>query len=262
VRHFVQDDAHIFCREDQVADEVERCMAFAHDIYAMFDFPVHVELSTRPDPDKRLGDDAFWDKTEGMLREALEAGGHEYRIAEGEGAFYAPKIDLHMTDSLGRSWQLGTVQLDYNMPERFGLVYSGADNTEHMPVMIHRALFGSFERFIGILLEHTAGELPFWLAPVQVSVLPIADDQNDYARDVARQLRDAGLRADVDDRTESVGKKIRSAELQKIPYMLVVGKREAESGEVALRRHREGDLGSMPVADVVERLVAATLDRG
>jgi threonyl-tRNA synthetase len=262
VRHFVQDDAHIFCREDQVADEVERCMAFAHDIYAMFDFPVHVELSTRPDPDKRLGDDAFWDKTEGMLRDALEAGGHEYRIAEGEGAFYAPKIDLHMTDSLGRSWQLGTVQLDYNMPERFGLVYSGADNTEHMPVMIHRALFGSFERFIGILLEHTAGELPFWLAPVQVSVLPIADDQNDYARDVARQLRDAGLRADVDDRTESVGKKIRSAELQKIPYMLVVGKREAESGEVALRRHREGDLGSMPVADVVERLVAATLDRG
>src|SRR3954454_17329802 len=261
VRHFAQDDAHVFCREDQVQEEVERCMAFAHDVYAMFDFPVHVELSTRPAPEKRLGDDAFWDKTEGMLREALEAGGHEYTIADGEGAFYAPKIDLHMTDSLGRSWQLGTVQLDYNMPERFGLVYTGADNAEHMPVMIHRALFGSFERFIGILLEHTAGELPFWLAPVQASVLPIADDQNDYAREVADQLSAAGLRADVDGRTESIGKKIRAAELQKTPYMLVVGKREAESGEVAVRKHREGDIGSMSVNGAVERLTAASLDR-
>jgi threonyl-tRNA synthetase len=261
VRHFAQDDAHIFCREDQVAEEVARCMAFAHDVYAMFGFPVHVELSTRPDPDTRLGDDAFWDKTEGMLRDALESGGHEYTIAEGEGAFYAPKIDLHTTDSLGRSWQLGTIQLDYNMPERFGLVYTGADNAEHMPVMIHRALFGSFERFIGILLEHTAGELPFWLAPVQVAVLPIADDQIEYARSVAEQLRKAGLRVEVDERTESVGKKIRAAELQKIPYMAVVGKREAESGELALRRHREGDIGAMSVNDAVERLTAASLDR-
>jgi threonyl-tRNA synthetase len=261
VRHFIQDDAHIFCREDQVAEEVEACMAFAHDVYELFGFPVHVELSTRPDPDKRLGDDAFWDKTEGMLEEALRAGGHEYTIAEGEGAFYAPKIDLHMTDSLGRSWQLGTVQLDYNMPERFGLTYAGADNTEHMPVMIHRALFGSFERFIGILLEHTAGELPFWLTPVQASVLPIADDQLHYAREVAGQLTAAGLRADVDDRTESIGKKIRDAELQKTPYMLVVGKREAENGEVSLRRHKEGDLGSLPINSVVERLTAASLDR-
>jgi threonyl-tRNA synthetase len=261
VRHFIQDDAHIFCREDQVAEEVEACMSFAHDVYRMFDFPVHVELSTRPDPDKRLGDDAFWDKTEAMLREALESGGHEYTVAEGEGAFYAPKIDLHMTDSLGRSWQLGTVQLDYNMPERFGLTYNGADNAEHMPVMIHRALFGSFERFIGILLEHTAGELPFWLTPVQASVLPIADDQNEYAREVADQLRAAGLRVEVDERAESIKKKIRNAELQKIPYMLVVGKREAESGQAGLRRHREGDLGSMPVKDVVERLSAATVER-
>jgi threonyl-tRNA synthetase len=261
VRHFCQDDAHVFCREDQVSAEVQACMDFGFDIYRMFDFPVHIELSTRPEPDKRLGDDAFWDKTEGMLRDALDAGGYEYKIAEGEGAFYAPKIDLHMTDSLGRSWQLGTVQLDYNMPERFGLVYQGEDNAEHMPVMIHRALFGSFERFIGILLEHTAGELPFWLAPVQASVLPIADDQNDYARDVAGKLSAAGLRADVDGRTESIGKKIRAAELQKVPYMLVVGKREAESGEVSLRKHREGDIGSMSVNDAVERLVAATLDR-
>jgi threonyl-tRNA synthetase len=261
VRHFAQDDAHIFCREDQVQDEVAACMAFAFDVYNMFGFPVHIELSTRPDPDKRLGDDAFWDKTEGMLSGALDHLGYDYKIAEGEGAFYAPKIDLHMTDSLGRSWQLGTVQLDYNMPERFGLVYQGEDNAEHMPVMIHRALFGSFERFIGILLEHTAGELPFWLAPVQTSVLPIADDQNDYAREVAAKLRAAGLRADVDERTESIGKKIRAAELQKIPYMLVVGKREAENGEVSLRKHREGDIGSMSVNDAVQRLSAATLDR-
>jgi threonyl-tRNA synthetase len=253
VRHFIQDDAHIFCREDQVAEEVARCMAFARDVYALFGFPVHVELSTRPEPDKRLGDDAFWDKTEGMLQEALEAGGHEYTIAEGEGAFYAPKIDLHMTDSLGRSWQLGTIQLDYNMPERFGLTYNGADNAEHMPVMIHRALFGSFERFIGILLEHTAGELPFWLAPVQAAVLPIADRHNDYARQVADELREAGLRSEVDDRTESIGKKIRAAELQKIPYMLVVGDREAETAEVGVRRHREGDIGSMSVAAFAER---------
>jgi threonyl-tRNA synthetase len=234
-------------------------LAFGFDVYRLFDLPVRIELATRPDPEKRLGDDAFWDKTEGMLREALDSGDYEYTIAEGEGAFYAPKIDLHTTDSLGRSWQLGTVQLDYNMPQRFGLTYNGADNAEHMPVMIHRALFGSFERFIGMLLEHTAGELPFWLAPVQAVVLPIADDQIPYAREVAQQLGGAGLRVEVDERTESIGKKIRNAELQKIPYMLVVGKREAESGEVALRQHREGDIGSMSANDAVERLSAASL---
>jgi threonyl-tRNA synthetase len=261
VRHFIQDDAHVFCREDQVQEEVAACMAFAFDVYNLFGFPVHIELSTRPDPDNRLGDDTFWDKTEGMLREALDTGGHEYTIAEGEGAFYAPKIDLHMTDSLGRSWQLGTVQLDYNLPERFGLTYAGEDNAEHQPVMIHRALFGSFERFIGILLEHTAGELPFWLAPVQASVLPISDRHIEYARTVAARLAEADIRAEVDERTESIGKKIRAAELQKVPYMLVVGDREAETGEVALRKHREGDIGSISVTDLVERLSGASLDR-
>lgn len=254
VRHFCQDDAHIFCREDQVQDEVAACMSFAYDIYNMFGFPVHIELSTRPEPDKRLGDDAFWDKTEGMLRDALESLGYEYTVAEGEGAFYAPKIDLHMTDSLGRSWQLGTVQLDYNLPERFGLTYAGEDNTEHMPVMIHRALFGSFERFIGILLEHTAGELPVWLAPVQATVLPISDRHLDYARKVADELRGSGLRIDVDDRTESIGKKIRNAELQKVPFMLVVGDREEEAGEVGVRRHREGDIGSMTLGAFAEHV--------
>lgn len=262
VRHFIQDDAHVFCREDQVQDEVAACMAFAFDVYKLFGFPVHIELSTRPEPDKRLGDDAFWDKTEGMLEEALKAGGFDYKIAAGEGAFYAPKIDLHMTDSLGRSWQLGTVQLDYNLPERFGLTYAGEDNAEHQPVMIHRALFGSFERFIGILLEHTAGELPFWLAPVQAAVLPISDRHADYAAQVGSELAAAGIRAEVDERTESIGKKIRTAELQKTPYMLVVGDREAESGEVGVRRHKEGDVGSMSVAAFTEQATAEITARG
>jgi threonyl-tRNA synthetase len=223
---------------------------------------VHIELSTRPDPDKRFGDDAFWDKTEGMLEEALRAGGYEYTIAEGEGAFYAPKIDLHMTDSLGRSWQIGTVQLDYNMPQRFGLSYTGADNAEHLPVMIHRALFGSFERFIGILLEHYAGELPVWLAPVQALVLPVADRHLDYAREVGEALNAAGVRAEVDERSESVGRKIRDAELRKVPYMLIVGDRELQDGTAALRRHREGDLGTVGIDDAVERLLSETSARG
>jgi threonyl-tRNA synthetase len=245
-----------------VAGEVAACLDFAFEIYRLFDFPVHVELSTRPAPEKRLGDDAFWDKTEGMLADALRSGGYEYRVAEGEGAFYAPKIDLHMTDSLGRTWQIGTVQLDYNMPQRFGLSYTGADNAEHLPVMIHRALFGSFERFIGILLEHYAGELPLWLAPVQAIALPVADRHAAYARDVVAALGEAGLRAEVDERTESVGRKIRDAELRKIPYMLVVGDREVEAGEVALRRHREGDLGTVTLAAAADRLVAEVADRG
>jgi threonyl-tRNA synthetase len=253
VRHFVQDDAHIFCTEDQIQDEVARCLEFGFEIYRMFDFPVHVELSTRPE--NRLGDDALWDRSEGALAEALRGQGLEYTVNEGDGAFYGPKIDLHMTDSLGRSWQIGTVQLDYNLPERFDLTYTGADNAEHRPVMIHRALFGSFERFIGILLEHYAGELPVWLAPVQATVLPVADRHLDYAREVEAALRAEGARVQVDDRTESVGRKIRDAELQKIPYMLVVGDREAEERAVSLRRHREGDLGTVALADVPARLV-------
>jgi threonyl-tRNA synthetase len=252
VRHFIQDDAHIFCTEDQIQDEVARCLKFAYDIYGMFDFPVHAELSTRPED--RLGDDALWDHAEGALAEALRENGIEYSIGEGEGVFYGPKIDLHMTDSLGRSWQLGTVQLDYNLPQRFELTYTGADNAEHQPVLIHRALFGSFERFIGILLEHTAGELPRWLAPVQAIALPIADRHNPAADDVVRALNEAGVRAEADDRTESVGRKIRDAELRKVPFMLVIGDREAEEGTVAVRRHGEGDEGSVALDELVERL--------
>src|SRR3954454_6638066 len=180
VRHFIQDDAHIFCTPEQIESEVLGCLDFGFDWYRQFGFDIKVELSTRPE--NRLGSDAFWDETEGILAKALERAGLEYVIGEGEGAFYAPKIDLHATDSLGRSWQLGTVQLDYNLPERFGLTYTGADNADHRPVMIHRALLGSFERFIGVLLEHTAGELPVWLAPVQAIALPIADRHNDAAQ--------------------------------------------------------------------------------
>jgi threonyl-tRNA synthetase len=252
VRHFAQDDAHIFCTEEQIQAEVAGCMEFAFATYAIFGLDVRLELSTRPE--QRIGDDALWDTSEAALRNALDSQGLSYEVNEGDGAFYGPKIDMHMTDSLGRSWQLGTVQLDYNMPGRFDLVYSGADNAEHRPVMIHRALMGSYERFIGILLEHLEGELPVWLAPVQAIVLPISDRHLEYAAAVAGRLVEAGLRAEVDSRGESVARKIRDAELRKIPYMLVVGDREQEANEVGVREHRHGDQGSVGVEAFIKRL--------
>src|SRR3954447_19757222 len=224
VRSITQDDAHVFCTEDQIEQEVVHCLEFGFFIYDQFGFTPRLELSTRPE--KRVGTDDMWDRAEAALKRALEDQGLEYDLNEGDGAFYGPKIDLHMTDAIGRSWQLGTVQLDYYMPERFQLAYTGADNAEHRPVMIHRALMGSFERFIGILIEHYAGEFPLWLTPVQAAVLPIADRHLEYARGVATELREAGLRVEVDDRSESVGRKIRDAELRKVPYMLVVGDEE------------------------------------
>jgi threonyl-tRNA synthetase len=259
VRHITQDDAHIFCTEEQIEEEVIRCLEFGFAIYDTFGFEPRLELSTRPD--KRIGAEEMWDRAEAALQRALEQRGLEYDLNEGDGAFYGPKIDLHMTDTIGRSWQLGTVQLDYVMPERFDLTYTGADNSDHRPVMIHRALMGSFERFIGILIEHYAGEFPLWLAPVQARVLPLADRHADYAREVAAALGEGGLRAELDDRTESVGRKIREAELRKVPYMLVVGDREAEQRGVSLRRHREGDLGTMPLEDAVGRLTAEAAER-
>src|SRR4051794_9589347 len=248
VRHITQDDAHIFCTDDQIEAEVRGCLDFGFFLYDIFGFEPRLELSTRPE--NRIGSDEMWDEAEGALAGALKNAGLEYEVQAGDGAFYGPKIDLHMTDSIGRSWQLGTVQLDYSMPERFGLEYTGADNEDHRPVMIHRALLGSFERFIGILIEHYAGEFPLWLSPVQAAVLPIADRHVEYAWKVAEELREVGLRAEVDERTESVGRKIRDAELHKAPYMLVVGDKEAEGGVVAVRRHREGDIGAMPVAEL------------
>src|SRR3954463_13812835 len=224
VRHITQDDAHIFATEDQIEDEVVRCLDFGFAIYDRFGFEPRLELSTRPE--KRIGSEEMWDRAEAALQRALDNHGLEYELNEGDGAFYGPKIDLHMTDAIGRSWQLGTVQLDYVMPERFELTYTGADNAEHRPVMIHRALMGSFERFIGMLVEHYAGEFPVWLAPVQAIVLPVSDRHLDYAAQVRSELSD--FRVEVDDRTESIGRKIRDAELRKIPYMLVVGDREVE----------------------------------
>jgi threonyl-tRNA synthetase len=251
-RNFAQDDAHVFCAEEQVQDELEACLDFAFDTYKIFGFDVRLELSTRPD--ERLGSDELWDTAEGHLIQVLDRKRLSYDVNPGDGSFYGPKIDLHMTDSLGRSWQIGTVQLDYNMPMRFGLVYTGADNTEHQPVMIHRALMGSYERFIAILIEHYGGELPVWLTPVQAIVLPIADRHLDYARTVREGLNSAGVRVELDERTESVGRKIRDGELRKIPYMLIVGDREQEGEQVDVREHRQGRLGSMPFGDFIERL--------
>jgi threonyl-tRNA synthetase len=242
VRHFAQDDGHIFCTEEQVQEEVRGCLEMAFATYALFDLDVSLELSTRPE--QRIGDDEMWDRAEAKLADALSEQGLDYELNPGDGAFYGPKIDMHMTDSLGRSWQLGTVQLDYSMPARFELSYTGADNHEHTPVMIHRALFGSYERFIGIMLEHYAGELPLWLAPVQAIVLPLSDRFNDYGAKVRKRLRADGLRVELDERNESVGRKIREAELRKVPYMLIVGEREQEDQTVSVREHRGGDTGS------------------
>jgi threonyl-tRNA synthetase len=253
VRHFTQDDAHIFCTEDQIQAEVIDCLEAVFEIYSLFGFEPALELSTRPE--QRIGDDALWDHAEQALSQALDSHGLEYKVNPGDGAFYGPKIDLHVTDAIGRSWQLGTVQLDYSMPARFELTYTGADNAEHTPVMIHRALMGTFERFIGILTEHYAGDFPVWLTPVQAIVLPISDRLAPIATDVREELAAAGVRAELDDRTESVGRKIRDAELRKIPYMLVVGDREAADGTVSVRARHAGDLGSMAVADIAGRVI-------
>ncbi len=259
VRHITQDDAHIFCTEEQVLEEVVECLRFGFHLYELFDFKPRLELSTRPA--QRIGSEEMWDRAEAALEGALEAEGLSYEVNPGDGAFYGPKIDMHLTDSLGRSWQLGTVQLDYSMPERFDLAYTGADNAEHRPVMIHRALMGSFERFVGILIEHYAGELPLWLAPVQAIVLPVSDRFNRYGATVQARMREAGLRCELDDRGESVGRKVRDAELRRIPHMLVVGEREEHEGTAAVRERRaggghdaKGRVESTPVEEVAQRL--------
>ncbi len=253
VRAFTQDDAHVYCTLDQVPDEVDSICEAIDELYARFGFDdVRVELSTRPD--KSVGTDEQWAQAEAGLKGALERQGREYEISPGEGTFYGPKIDFHVTDALGRSWQLGTCQLDFQMPERFDLTYQGEDNSEHRPVMIHRALLGSMERFAGILIEHHGGRFPTWLAPTQAAVLPVSDPHLEYARRVAAELGAAGVRARVDDRSESVGRKIRDAELAKIPLMLVVGERERANGTVSVRSHEEGDLGALSLDEVLARL--------
>jgi threonyl-tRNA synthetase len=253
VRAFTQDDAHVFCTLDQVTDEVDAICEAIDELYAGFGFEeVRVELSTRPD--KSIGTDEEWERAESSLREALERQGREYEVSPGEGTFYGPKIDFHITDALGRSWQCGTCQLDFQMPERFELTYAGSDNEPHRPVMIHRALLGSMERFAGILIEHHAGRFPLWLAPLQALVLPVADRHNEYAERVAGELAAVGVRARVDARSESVGRKIRDAELARAPYMLVVGDREQDAESASVRHHGDGDLGAMPLGELTERM--------
>jgi threonyl-tRNA synthetase len=257
VRAFTQDDAHVYCTEEQIVDEVASICEAIDELYARFGFEdVKVELSTRPE--KSMGSPEQWEKAEAALTEALERQGREYVLNPGDGAFYGPKIDFHVTDALGRSWQCGTCQLDFQMPERFDLSYVGADDGRHRPVMIHRALLGSMERFAGILIEHYAGRFPVWLAPVQAIVLPVSDRHNEYASRVAAELRDTGVRISVDERSESVGRKIRDAELGRYPYMLVVGDREQEAGRVAVRSHEEGELGGMPAAEFADRVSRQT----
>jgi threonyl-tRNA synthetase len=254
VREFIMDDAHIFITEQQIGEEVERLLRLVNRVYADFGLVPEMELSTRPA--EFLGERASWDHAESELKKALAQAGQPYKINEGEGAFYGPKIDFSVTDALGRKWQCATIQLDYQIPQRFRLKYIGADNSEHTPVVIHRAIYGSFERFIALLLEEYAGAFPLWFAPVQVIVLPIADRHIDYARGVLERLQAAGLRAELDDRQEKIGYKIREAQVQKVPYMLVVGDREAAEGLVAVRSRSAGDQGPRPV----DEFVAAALD--
>ena len=259
VRSFAQDDAHLFITPEQIEPEIDRELRLIKEIYDTFGFDeVRIALSTRPP--KRIGADEVWDLAESALEAALKKNGLKYRVDAGEGAFYGPKLDFQVTDAIGRPWQLGTVQLDYGQPERFKLEYIGADNAEHRPVMIHRAILGSIERFIGIIIEHFAGAFPLWLAPVQVAVLPLSEKFLDYGRDVTARLKAAGLRVETDESNEKLGAKIRSAQLQKVPYMLVVGEKEAAAGTVAVRKRTGGDQGTMSIEDFVaeaRRLIGA-----
>ena len=252
VRHVTQDDAHIFCAEEHIQDEIAREVDYARYLYELFGMTASAELSTRPD--NKLGTDEEWDMTEGALKTALELNEIPYEIAEGEGAFYGPKIDLHMEDALGRKWQMGTIQLDSQMPSRFGLTYMGADNAEHPLYVVHRALFGSYERFIGILIEHYGGAFPVWLAPVQVRIVPVGEGHREEADRVRERLEEAGARAELDDRDETVGKRIRDAELEKIPYVVVYGDRESE--ESLAVRERGGEQSTRSLEDLLRELVA------
>ena len=253
VRCFTQDDAHIFCLPEQIDSEIAGIMKLVDEVYSIFGFEYTVELSTRPDDS--MGSDEQWEMAESALKKVLKDMDMPYELNEGDGAFYGPKIDFHIKDSLGREWQCGTIQLDFQMPERFDLTYIGEDGEKHRPVMLHRVIFGSIERFIGVLIENYAGAFPTWLAPVQVKLLPIADAHNDYANEVKAKLEDVGIRVEVDDRNEKIGYKIREAQLQKIPYMLVVGDKEKEAGTVGVRSRKDGDIGAMDVDEFIAKVV-------
>ena len=254
VRCFTQDDAHIFMTEDQIRDEIKGVARLIDEVYSKFGFKYHVELSTRPEDS--MGSDEDWEMATEGLRGALDELGLAYVVNEGDGAFYGPKIDFHLEDSIGRTWQCGTIQLDFQMPQRFDLEYTGADGEKHRPIMIHRVAFGSIERFIGILIEHYAGKFPTWLAPVQVKVMAVSEKFADYAQKIQDELIEAGVRSEIDLRNEKLGYKIREAQMEKVPYMVIVGEKEVEEGTISVRKRDEGDIGGMKAEELIARIKA------
>ena len=258
VRCFTQDDAHIFMTPEQIKDEIKGVVGLIDQVYSLFGFKYHVELSTRPEDS--MGSDEDWEAATDGLRSALDELGLPYVVNEGDGAFYGPKIDFHLTDSIGRTWQCGTIQLDFQLPQRFDLTYMGADGEKHRPIMIHRVVFGSVERFIGILIEHFAGAFPFWLAPVQVKILPISEKYLEFAGKVRAALEDAGIRTELDERSEKIGFKIRAAQMEKVPFMMVLGDKEAESGEVSVRA-RDGSQETMSLEAFIEKCAKLTAEK-
>ena len=253
VRNFTQDDAHIFMLPSQIEDEIQKTIDLFDQVYSTFGLTYHAELSTRPDDS--MGSDEIWEQATNALKNALEHRGLKYVINEGDGAFYGPKIDFHLTDSIGRTWQCGTIQLDMLMPEKFDLTYIGEDGQKHRPVMIHRVVYGSIERFIGILIENYAGAFPAWLAPVQVKILPISDKYADYAHEIKRKMFDLGIRVEVDDRNEKIGYKIREAQVKKIPYSIIVGESEMENKNISVRKRREKDTVTMDTDTFISNLL-------
>lgn len=252
VRCFTQDDAHIFMTPDQITDEIKGVVRMINEVYTLFGFKYHVELSTRPD--NSMGSDEDWNNATDALRHALDELNIKYVVNEGDGAFYGPKIDFHLEDSIGRTWQCGTIQLDFQLPQRFEMEYVGEDGQKHRPIMVHRVIFGSIERFIGILIEHYAGKFPVWLSPVQVKILPITDRQGEYAKRLYEEMKAQGIRAEVDTRNEKIGYKIREAQMERVPYMLVVGEKEAQDHLVAVRRRDKGDVGAVAVGEFIETI--------
>ena len=259
VRCFTQDDAHIFMTPEQIKDEIKGVVRLINEVYTLFGFKYHVELSTRPE--NSMGSDEDWNTATEALQSALDDMGLAYVVNEGDGAFYGPKIDFHLEDSIGRTWQCGTIQLDFQLPQRFEMEYVGEDGQKHQPIMVHRVAFGSIERFIGILIEHFAGKFPVWLSPVQVKILPITDRQEAYANELCAKMKEAGIRVCVDDRNEKIGYKIREAQMEKVPYMLVVGEKEAEAGMVAVRRRDKGDMGAVNVDEFIATVKADIADK-
>ena len=259
VRCFTQDDSHIFVTQDQITEQITGVVKLVNEVYSKFGFKYHAELSTRPEDS--MGSDEDWEAATEGLKKALEACNLPYVINEGDGAFYGPKIDFHLQDVLGRTWQCGTIQLDFQMPQRFDISYVGADNERHTPIMIHRVVFGSIERFIGILIEHYGGKFPVWLAPVQVKVLSVSEKSRPYANEIYQRLRSAGIRTEIDNRDEKIGYKIREAQLQKAPYMLVIGEKEVENGNITVRSRDKGDLGAADVQGFIDQVLKETSER-